>query len=136
MLRRKKKERIPSDYFCVICGRYTNDKRYSGDNWINQFFVCHTCKKVWCGSCMGQVTGQGPRKTYNLGKKGKVSCPDCGNFAAMIRLPENLPFKQIKPQEIASINAEQITGKNYCKFCGEVIPESASYCNACGAKQD
>jgi hypothetical protein len=84
---------------------------------------------------MGQITGQGPRKAFNLGKKGKVSCPDCGNFVVMIKLPENLLFKQIKPQEIASINSEKTISKNYCKFCGEGIPENAGYCHVCGAKQ-
>ena len=134
MLRRKKKW-TPSSNFCVICGRYTNDKKFPIDNWSNQFFVCHNCKKVWCGVCMGQVTTQGPSKTFKLGKKGKVDCPDCGNFTGMIKLPERLPFTQAKTPDMAPISSEVLTRKNFCKFCGEGIPENSTFCNECGAKQ-
>ena len=135
MLRRKK-EWIPSKNFCVICGRHTNDKKLSADSWGNQFFICHNCKKVWCGTCMGQVLGIGPSKANRQGKKGKISCPDCGNFVAMARLPKNLPFAQSKPQEMTSISSGEAIHKNFCKFCGEGIPENATYCNICGAKQE
>lgn len=134
MLRRKK-ERIPSENFCVICGRNTNDKKFPKDNWTNQFFMCHNCKKVWCGSCMGQVTGLGPSKAFKLGKKGKVNCPNCENFVYMVKLPGTLPFNQNRTQESTPINSEVSLSKNFCKFCGEGLPDNSSYCNICGAKQ-
>ena len=134
MLRRKK-ERTPSKNFCVICGRYTNDKKFPKENWTNQFFLCRNCNKVWCGACMGQVTALGPSKAFKLGKKGKVNCPDCSNFVAMVKLPERLPFTQISHLETAPISSEGLISKNFCKFCGEGIPENSTYCNGCGAKQ-
>ena len=99
MPRKKKKERIPSKNFCVICGRHTNDKKFPSENYTNQFFSCNNCKKVWCGACMGQVTGLGPKKAFRMGSKGKVNCPDCNKFAAMVKLPDYLPFTQSKTQE-------------------------------------
>lgn len=134
MLRRKK-ERTPSRNFCVICGRYSNDKKFPKDNWTNQFFLCRNCKKVWCGACMGQVTTLGASKTFKLGRKGKVNCPDCGNIAVMVKLPERLPFTQIRTPETDSISSEVLVRKNFCNFCGKDIPESSTYCNGCGAKQ-
>jgi len=131
----RKKVKIPSNNYCVICGRYTNDKKFPSENWTNQFFVCNKCKKVWCGTCMGQVNGYGPSKTFKLGKKGRINCPDCGQFAAMVKLPANLPFTQTKTQESSSFSSEGAIDKNYCKFCGENTPENATYCHVCGAKQ-
>jgi len=84
---------------------------------------------------MGQVTALGPSKAFKLGKKGKVNCPDCRNFALMVKLPERLPFTQVRTQEIAPISSEVLIRKNFCKFCGEGIPKNSTYCNKCGAKQ-
>ncbi len=131
---KRKKERIPSNNYCIICGRYTNNKKFPSESWTNLFFICQICKKVWCASCMGQIKGIGASKTYKEGKKGKVNCPDCGNFAAMVKLPQNLPFSQI--QKTDSINSEGQTKKNFCPFCNEGIPENSMFCNICGAKQD
>ena len=127
---RKKKDWEPSNNFCVVCGRYTNDKKFPSENWTNMFFTCNDCKKVWCGACMGQVTGLGPNKAFKLGKKGQVTCPDCKKFAAMIKLPENLPFTQSKDQAVAP------SSNQFCKFCGEAIPDNAVFCQICGAKQE
>lgn len=135
MLRRKK-EQTPSKNFCVICGRHTNDKKFPKDNWTNQFFLCRNCKKVWCGACMGQIAGLGPSKAFKLGRKGKVNCPDCDNFAIMVKLPERLPFSQTTTREIASVSSEESLSKNFCKFCGGGIPENSIYCNVCGANQE
>ena len=89
-----KDKKSHSDNFCVVCGRPTNDKKIWADAWTNQFFICNVCKKVWCGSCMGAITTKGPSKTWKLGKRGIIKCPDCGTFIPMLRLPKNLPFKQ------------------------------------------
>ena len=124
-----RKKRIPSDNFCVVCGRNTNDKKFPSEDWTNKFFVCHNCKKVWCASCMGQVTGLGPSKAHRLGKKGKVSCPDCNQFAAMIKLPQNLPFKQ------TDSGGTQGAASKFCRFCGESIPTNAKFCQHCGTPQ-
>jgi hypothetical protein len=125
----KKKDRKPSNNFCVVCGRYTNDKKFPTENWTNMFFICNNCKKVWCGACMGQVTSLGPNKAFKLGKKGQVNCPECNKFAAMVKLPENLSFAQSKNQEVSSL------GGQFCKFCGESIPNNAVFCQVCGANQ-
>lgn len=132
---RKKKERIPSENFCILCGRYTNDKKFPSEDWTNQFFVCNNCKKVWCASCMGQVSGLGPNKTHKLGKKGAINCPDCGKTAFMIKLPTNLPFIQKKNVEIVSDISQIGDTPNYCTYCGETIPEDAQFCHICGTKQ-
>jgi len=131
---KRKKERIPSNNYCIICGRYTNDKKFPTEAWTNQFFVCQICKKVWCGSCMGQVKGIGASKTFKEGTKGKVNCPDCENFAAMVKLPTNLSFSQI--QKGVSINSEGYANKHFCQFCNANIPENSTFCNICGVKQD
>ncbi|KKL22219.1 hypothetical protein LCGC14_2437640 [marine sediment metagenome] len=131
---KRKKERIPSKNYCIICGRNTNDKKFPTENWGNQFFSCQICKKVWCASCMGQVKGRGPSKIFNQGKKGKVNCPDCGNFAAMVKLPTNLPFSQ--SQKVISTNSEGYAKKKICQFCHESIPKNSTFCNICGVKQD
>ena len=94
------------------------------------FFSCNSCQKVWCGTCMGQVTGLGPNKAFKLGKKGQVDCPECKKFVAMVKLPTNLPFTQNKVQETASIR------RQFCMFCGEAIPDNATYCKVCGEKQE
>ena len=133
---RKKKERIPSDNFCILCGRYTNDKKFPKDDWTNYFFVCNTCKKVWCTSCMGQVTGIGPNKTFKYGKKGNVNCPDCGKTAFMAKLPINLSFIQKKDGKIAESNSQTGAALNYCTYCGETISENAQFCHICGTKQN
>ncbi len=129
-----KRERIPSNNYCIICGRNTNDKKFPSENWTNQFFSCQICKKVWCGSCMGQVKGIGASKTFKEGKKGKVKCPDCENLAVMVKLPPNLPFSQ--DQKAISKNSKVYSNINYCHFCGENIPEKSKFCSTCGAKQD
>ena len=91
MGRRKKADWVPSDNFCVTCGRHTNDKKFPSENYTNMFFSCSKCKKVWCGSCMGQVSSMGPSKAFRQGKKGQVNCPDCSQTVIMAKLPESEP---------------------------------------------
>ena len=123
-----RKKRIPSDNYCIICGRNTNDKKFPGEDWTNKFFVCNPCEKVWCANCMGQVSGLGVSKTHKMGKKGRVNCPNCGNMAVMIKLPQNLPFKQVK----ATSEPKQ---SEFCRFCGEKLKKDKSKCSNCGADQ-
>ncbi len=132
---RKKKEQSPSNNFCILCGRHTNDRKFPSESWTNQFFVCIECKKVWCGACMGQVSGLGPGKTFRSGKKGKINCPDCSKLVAMAKLPGNLTFIQRKSQDLSSDNSQVHLSKNFCSFCGEKILSNASFCHVCGTKQ-
>ncbi len=124
----RKKNRVPSDNYCVICGRFTNDRKLIGDEWANRFYICHKCKKVWCVSCMGQISGMSASKSYKLGKKGRSKCPDCGNLAVMTKLPENLPFKQVK-------TTSESRKPQFCKFCGEKLDSEIEICDICGAEQ-
>ncbi len=89
-----KDKKSNSDNFCVVCGRPTDDRKIWADAWTNQFFSCIVCKKVWCVTCMGAITKKGPRKTWKLGIKKAITCPDCSTSIPMLRLPKNLPFKQ------------------------------------------
>lgn len=127
-----RKKKPPSKNYCVLCGRHTNDKKYFGDSWTNYFFSCNTCKKVWCTDCLGQVTGKGSRKTYKFGRKGQISCPDCGNFMPMIQLPVNLPFIQDKTQERESGADIESGSKKTCSMCGQKISQDAKFCDYCG----
>jgi len=61
-----RKNKTPSNNFCITCGRATNDKKLAIDSWTNQFFVCDNYQKIWCGKCMGQETKKGPAKTFKL----------------------------------------------------------------------
>jgi len=129
----ERKKRPPSDYYCVVCGRNTNDKKIFVDEWGNQFFSCKSCRQVWCANCMGQITGIGASKTYKLGKKGKINCPNCNQFVPMIKLPFNLPFVQAKIQQ-SSIQADSPETK-FCVLCGHEINKNAKYCENCGGEQ-
>ncbi len=135
MVFKKRKDFTPSKNFCVVCGRYTNDKKFPSENWTNQFFICHTCKRVWCGSCMGQVTGNGPNKTFKMGQKGGVKCPHCGESVIMAKLPANIPFTQTSEQPSSVPDVKPSTSNIFCKFCGEKIPSNTMVCRVCGAKQ-
>ncbi|MFX1236650.1 MAG: hypothetical protein ACFFAS_16585 [Promethearchaeota archaeon] len=128
------KNRPPSNYHCVICGRNTNDKKYFVDEWGNYFFACSNCKKVWCTSCMGQLTKLGAKKTFKLGKKGKMSCIACDSFIPVMKNPFNLPFVQEIPQSSTSgvIVNEPI---KYCALCGHEISHKAKFCENCGGEQ-
>ncbi len=142
---RRKKVKVPSKNFCVVCGRISNDKKYFGDNWTNEFFACNKCKMGWCSKCMAQVSGRSPNKNFRLGRKGKVNCPDCGKAVPMIRLPENLPFEQSKSssssQGVSSGQAQPTQGSKepeehkFCDFCGEKMVKVAKFCQTCGAAQ-
>ncbi len=129
----ERKKRPPSDYFCVICGRNTNDKKYLGDEWQNYFFSCNNCKKVTCANCMGQTTGMGPRKTFKLAKRGKINCPDCNQFVPMIKLPFNLPFGQKDTQK--DIDQVETKQSRFCGLCGHEINTGAKFCENCGGEQ-
>ena len=134
---RKKADWTPSNNYCVTCGRYTNDRKFPSENYSNMFFSCNNCKKVWCGSCMGQVSNLGPSKAFRMGKKGQVTCPDCNQTVIMAKLPKNLPFtQQKKPGGDQPVNTKVSLSGNYCKFCGESIPKNAIFCQICGAKQE
>ncbi len=131
------KNRPQSPYYCVICGRNTNNKRYFVDEWGNYFFSCSLCKKIWCAECMGQLTKLGPRKTYKLGKKGKMQCIHCNQFIPLIKLPQNLPFTQDNSHMVSTnMNAsmERVENK-YCPLCGYSINNKAQFCEFCGGKQ-
>lgn len=129
----ERKKRPPSDYFCVICGRNTNDKKIFVDEWGNQFFSCKNCRQVWCANCMGQMTGMGAKKTFKLGKKGKITCPECNQFVPMIKLPFNLPFVQEKfPQSKVQTESNET---KYCVLCGHGISRNAKFCENCGGEQ-
>ena len=135
----KKREKVPSNNYCVLCGRYTNDKKYAGDQWANFFYSCNTCQKVWCSDCMGQVSGLGPRKTFKAGKTGKIACPDCGSFVPMLKNPQNLPFIQVKHESEdqlpgTSIKADLSLENKICEMCGQRLRDSANYCDYCGSK--
>lgn len=121
------RRRVLSDNFCEICGRNTNNKKY-GDHWINKFFVCNNCKKVWCSICFGQKSGLSQSKAHRLAVKGKVKCPECNSFIAMIRLPQDLSFKSGKASSSGS-NSE------FCNFCGEKLKLNSNTCKNCGVEQ-
>ncbi|MFX1236649.1 MAG: hypothetical protein ACFFAS_16580 [Promethearchaeota archaeon] len=128
-----KKKRLPSDYFCVICGRNTNNKSWKGDPWSNYFFSCIICKKVWCATCMGALTGLGPKKTFKLGKKGNVRCNKCEAIIPPIKLPVNLPFKQKKDLESQSDEIIEEM-KKFCPLCEHKISVKARFCENCGGE--
>ncbi|MBY9006730.1 MAG: hypothetical protein KGD63_08230 [Candidatus Lokiarchaeota archaeon] len=130
MWRKKKKERIPSDNYCILCGRYTNDKKFPKEDWTNYFFSCNNCKIVWCNGCMGQITQLGSKKTFKMGKKGGINCQQCGNQAFISKLPINLIFKQKKRDQ------NILDAPNYCTYCGETISKDAQFCHICSAKQN
>ena len=134
----KKREREPSNNFCVSCGRYTNDKKYGGDQWANFFFSCNKCQKVWCADCMGQLSGLGARKTFKSAKTGNVSCPECNNFIPMIKNPQNLPFIQQKQVAgdavVVDFKSTEIVEDKICKMCGQRLRSSANFCDYCGTK--
>lgn len=133
---RKKKE--PSNNFCVICGRYTNKKKY-GEDYSNYFYVCNNCKKVWCAYCFGQLSGKGPNKTFKLGKKGQIHCPDCGQVTPVIKNPENLQFIQVREQVEVKVQLPgpkiSPVGEKVCSACKQKIREDAQYCDFCGEAQ-
>jgi rRNA maturation endonuclease Nob1 len=81
---------------------------------------------------MGQVTGRGPRKAFKFGKKGQISCPDCGNFVPVIKLPINLPFVQKRASLDDSITPLESDSEKTCKMCGQKIKDDAKFCNYCG----
>ncbi|MFX1275297.1 MAG: hypothetical protein ACFFBP_08960 [Promethearchaeota archaeon] len=122
-----------SDHYCVLCNRNTNDKTYWGEAWQNYFFSCKNCKSVWCADCMGQVSGFGPRKTFKQGKKGKINCPQCGQFVPVIKLPFKLPFVQEKVEKEKN-HVEPIKTK-FCGLCGYKINATAKFCENCGGEQ-
>ena len=129
----ERKKRPPSNYYCVVCGRNTNDKQYWGDEWQNYFFSCKNCRKVWCANCMGQMTGIGQKKTFKLAKRGNINCPDCNQFVPIIKLPINLPFVQEKVQQ--SNTQVESDEKKFCILCGHDINKNAKFCENCGGEQ-
>ena len=138
-----KRDITPSKNHCVLCGRLTSDKRIMGDLLKNQFFICHKDKKVWCGSCLAQITEISPNKLWTYGKKGRVLCPKCGENLLMARNPVNIPF--IQESTISSEDTEadlygkapQVSGKlKICPACGKEIRDIALFCDFCGAKQE
>jgi hypothetical protein len=138
-----KREFTPSDYFCALCGRTTNDKRLVGDILKNQFFICHKDKKIWCGSCLSQLIKMPQSKMWNYGKKGRLLCPECGENLLMAKNPINIPFTQDLTSSSDDLEAElygktaQISGKmKICPVCGKEIREEATFCDSCGAKQE
>jgi len=125
--------KAPSSNFCVICGRHTNDRRIIGDVLKNQYFICNTCEKVWCGSCMSQLMGQMQNKVLKLAKKGQVLCPDCNQFSPMVKSPETLRFTQSKaPQAQQPHDSENL---KICSVCGQEIRDEAKFCEFCGSEQ-
>ncbi len=131
-----RKKTIPSNNFCVLCGRHTNEKKRFGENWDNFFFACNYCQKVWCVNCFGQLIGKGPRKSFKLGKKGQINCLDCNNFIPMIRLPENLPFVQKRGQaQKAGEKKQELGGMKTCTMCGQKLKQGSNFCDYCGEKQ-
>jgi len=129
----ERKKRPPSEYFCIICGRNTNNKLYWGDEWQNYFFSCKNCRKVWCTNCLGQLTGIGPKKSFKLGKRGRVNCPDCNQFLPMIKLPFNLPFVQENFQKgKKQVGSEEL---KFCFLCGHEINKDVKFCENCGGEQ-
>ncbi|MBN1216815.1 MAG: hypothetical protein JXA99_15415 [Candidatus Lokiarchaeota archaeon] len=132
----KKKKREPSDNYCVLCGRNTNDKRFPTEEWINYFFSCNKCEKVWCATCMGQLSKLGPKKTFKFGKKGGINCPECENQVFLSKLPNNLIFKQKMTEQVSQNTIQTSTPLYYCKYCGESLSEEAEFCHICGAKQN
>ena len=138
-----KKEFTPSEYHCVLCGRFTNDKRIVGDILKNQFFICHKDRKVWCGSCLAQIVKISQTKMWNFGKKGGLLCPECGENLLMAKNPTNIPFTQKPTSLCEDLEAElygkkpQISGKlKTCHACGKEIREEAKFCDYCGAKHE
>jgi len=131
------KNRPNSPYYCVICGRNTNNKKYFVDEWGNYFLSCSNCKKVWCVECMGQLTKLGPRKTYKLAKKGRMECIYCNQFMPIIKLPQNLPFVQESNQFAENLSQVSKTNleKKFCPLCGHEINANAKYCEYCGGEQ-
>jgi hypothetical protein len=117
----------------VICGRNTNEKKYFVDEWGNQFFSCKNCRQVWCTNCLGQLTGIGSKKTFKLGKRGRVNCTVCNQFLPMIKLPINLPFVQ---ENIQKGKKQVESGElKFCTLCRHEINKDAKYCENCGGEQ-
>ena len=98
----------------MSCVRFSIDKKFPSENWTNMFFSCNNRKKVWCGSCMRQVTGLDPNKSFKFGKKGQVTCPTFSHEIIMMKLPEYLRFTQRKGQGEDSMDSESfISGNNH-----------------------
>ena len=88
---------------------------------------------------MGQVSKKGPNKTFKLGKRGQINCPDCSQLAYMIKLPGNLPFTQEKLKTATSSSPTQSTQKSsetrYCRMCGQKLGGGTKFCDYCGSEQ-
>jgi predicted RNA-binding Zn-ribbon protein involved in translation (DUF1610 family) len=92
---------------------------------------------------MMQTIGINASKILRLAKKGRVLCPECGEFLLMAKNPQNIPFTQEPASKIDQSEADlygakpQFSGKiKICSACGHEIREAAKFCDYCGAKQE
>lgn len=147
------REKAESGNFCVTCGKSTSKFRVFGSGWTSYFFICHNCQKIWCVDCMGGLTGKGARKTFRLGKKGSIKCPECKSKISMVYRPKNIPFTQAKPQvsmptqsqqQQIIVNIQQPSQPQpqtiehiemkFCSLCGKKIKKDATFCEYCGGQ--
>ena len=137
-------QKPPSNNFCVVCGRYTSytvRRTLYKIVYDDYFFSCNYCQKVWCVNDMAERVGMSPEKIYKLGKKNQMICQDCGNELKMLKLPMNLPFKQVRYIGVEAIdsgtqiNLGQENLKKICSNCGQSINQAAGFCEFCGAQQ-
>ncbi len=151
-----------SKNFCVVCGKSTSKFRAFGSAWVSYFFICTNCRKIWCVDCMGGITGKGSKKTYRLGKKGNIKCPECKSKIPMVYRPKNIPFtqpitqlpissqsqqmqQQQQQQQQVTVNiqapnplqshATKQTDMKFCSFCGKKIKKNVKFCEHCGSEQ-
>nr|BDI55007.1 MAG: Zn finger protein [uncultured archaeon] len=157
------RKKTNSGNFCIVCGKSTSKFRMFGSAWISYFFICNNCQKVWCVDCMGGLTGKGARKTFRLGKKGNIKCPECRSKISMVYRPKNIPFTQGKPQISVPTQSQQMQQSQqqqqqqqvivniqqlgqpqpqtieqiemkFCSLCGKKIKKDATFCEYCGSQ--
>lgn len=145
-----------SENYCVSCGKSATKFRVFGDAWTSYFFICNNCRKVWCVDCMGSITKKGARKTFRLGKKGSVMCPNCKSSIPMIYRPKQIPFSQVQSERpllahsadqqqqqqqniVINVQQPQVQSSDnnlkYCSMCGKQIKQNAKFCEHCGGEQ-